>query len=321
MAISYHFDPHTLSVRRADRGFRFWLRRSGRYILQGVLLGLVFFYIFISLVPSPENKRLREQQKRLNAELLILQRQQEQASLVLADLRQRDANLYRVLFLAQPLALDSLPSAVRRMDYYEQLGRMTGSELAAEITLASDRIDSSLYAQIRSYEELYEMARDQENRLQHIPSIQPVFNADLRRMASGYGVRIDPVYHVRRFHAGIDFAAPTGTEVMATADGTVVFVGWRQGYGNTVVVDHGYGYTTLYAHLYKAVARRGQRVHRGDIIALLGNTGKSTGPHLHYEVRIADKPVDPRNYFFYDLSPEDYDRMIQISTNYGTIMD
>jgi murein DD-endopeptidase MepM/ murein hydrolase activator NlpD len=165
------------------------------------------------------------------------------------------------------------------------------------------------------------MAKTQEIRMENIPAIQPVMNKDLTRVASGYGVRIDPVYHVRRMHTGMDFTAPIGTDIYATGNGTVTFVGWKQGYGNTVVIDHGFGYSTLYAHLYKSLVRVGHKVKRGDVIALVGNSGKSTGPHLHYEVRLQNHPIDPRNFYFYDLSPEDYDRMIQLSNNFGEMLD
>ena len=157
--------------------------------------------------------------------------------------------------------------------------------------------------------------------MENIPAIQPVLNKDLKRVASGFGVRIDPVYHVRKFHQGMDFTAPTGTDIYATGNAKVVFSGWKQGYGNTVILDHGFGYQTLYAHLFKSLVREGQRVRRYDVIALVGNTGKSTGPHLHYEVRLHGKPVDPRNYYFYDLSPEEYDKMIQLSNNFGQMLD
>lgn len=321
MANKFHIDPRTLAMVRSDQGFMFWLRRSGQYILEGVLIGLLFLYLFISWFPSPEVKRLREDRDNLEAQLRLLKNKQAQTQIVLDDLQQRDANLYRVLFQAEPITTDNLPSAVRRMRFYEQIGEMTNSELAATIARQSDAIEDRLYAQACSYDEIFEMAKQQEERKQCIPAIQPVLNKELKRMASGYGVRIDPVYHVKKFHHGIDFSAPVGTEIFATGDGRVTFVGWKQGYGNTVVVDHGFGFSTLYAHLYKNIVRKGQRVRRGDVIALVGNSGKSTGPHLHYEVRVNDRPVDPRNYFFYDLTPEEYDLMLQISNNYGTIMD
>ena len=135
------------------------------------------------------------------------------------------------------------------------------------------------------------------------------------------GMRVDPIYHVRKFHRGMDFSAPIGTEVFATGNAKVVFSGWKRGYGNTVILDHGFGYQTVYAHLYKSLVRKGQKVRRSDVIALVGNSGKSTGPHLHYEVRLHDKHVDPRNYYFLDLSPEEYDQMIQLSNNFGQMLD
>lgn len=321
MSNMFHIDPNTLSVVRTTRGFGWWMRRSGIYLLEGVVMGLFFFYLFIHFFPSPEQRKLRSDRDRLEAQLHILQEKQVQTLAVLDDLQERDANLYRVLFLAEPLSTSEMPAAVRRMRYYEQIGEMTNSELAGEVTLCSDRIEDQLYAQTKSFEDLYDMAKNQEDRKRCIPAIQPVLNKDLKRMASGYGIRIDPVYHVKKFHQGIDFAAPIGTDIMAPGDGKVTFVGWKQGYGNTVIINHGYGYSTLYGHLYKSVVTVGQKVKRGDIIALVGSTGKSTGPHLHYEVRVNDRPVDPRNYFFYDLDPEAYDRMIQITNNYGTIMD
>ena len=198
---------------------------------------------------------------------------------------------------------------------------MTNSQLSADLSLKVDVLEKELYVQAKSYDEVLELAKTQEIRMENIPAIQPVLNKDLKRVASGYGVRIDPVYHVRKFHQGMDFTAPTGTEVFATGNAKVSFVGWKQGYGNTVILDHGFGYQTLYAHLFKALVRKGQKVRRSDIIALVGNTGKSTGPHLHYEVRLHGKPVDPRNYYFYDLSPEEYDQMIQLSNNFGQMLD
>jgi len=132
---------------------------------------------------------------------------------------------------------------------------------------------------------------------------------------------VDPVYHIRRFHEGMDFSAPVGTDIYATGNGVVTFAGWRQGYGETVEIDHGFGYSTRYAHCHKLFARTGKKVKRGDVIALVGNTGKSTGPHVHYEVHYNGRPIDPRNYYFYDLSPEDYDKMVQLSSNMGKMMD
>ena len=308
-------------MEQVEHGFRYWLRQTGIYILAGIVIGIGFLYLFLIFFPSPREKQLLREKATMESQLEVLNSQVDQMQVVMTDLQQRDDNLYRVLFGAEPIPLSVRQGAQRKIDYYEQLAKMTNSELAADLTLKVDLLEKEIYVQAKSYDEVAQMAKEQEIRMENIPAIQPVMNKDLKRVASGYGMRIDPVYHVRKFHQGMDFTAPTGTEIFATGNARVEFTGWKQGYGNTVILDHGYGYKTLYAHLYKSLVRKGQKVRRSDIIALVGNTGKSTGPHLHYEVRLNGKPVDPRNYYFYDLSPEEYDQMIQLSNNFGQMLD
>ena len=317
----YKINPETLAMEQVEHGFRYWIRQTGIYILAGIVIGILFLYLFLTFFPSPREKQLLREKASLESQLEVLNNQVDQMQVVMTDLQQRDDNLYRVLFGAEPIPLSVRQGAQRKIDYYEQLAQMTNSELAADLALKVDLLEKEIYVQAKSYDEVAQMAKEQEIRMENIPAIQPVMNKDLKRVASGYGMRIDPVYHVRKFHQGMDFTAPTGTEVFATGNAKVDFAGWKQGYGNTVILDHGYGYKTLYAHLYKILVRKGQKVRRSDIIALVGNTGKSTGPHLHYEVRLNNKPVDPRNYYFYDLSPEEYDQMIQLSNNFGQMLD
>ena len=317
----YKINPDTLAMEQVEHGFRYWLRQTGIYILAGIVIGIGFLYLFLIFFPSPREKQLLREKATMESQLEVLNSQVDQMQVVMTDLQQRDDNLYRVLFGAEPIPLSVRQGAQRKIDYYEQLAKMTNSELAADLTLKVDLLEKEIYVQAKSYDEVAQMAKEQEIRMENIPAIQPVMNKDLKRVASGYGMRIDPVYHVRKFHQGMDFTAPTGTEIFATGNARVEFTGWKQGYGNTVILDHGYGYKTLYAHLYKSLVRKGQKVRRSDIIALVGNTGKSTGPHLHYEVRLNGKPVDPRNYYFYDLSTEEYDQMIQLSNNFGQMLD
>ena len=317
----YKINPETLAMEQVEHGFRYWVRQTGIYILAGIVIGVLFLYLFLTFFPSPREKQLLRERASLESQLEVLNSQVDQMQVVMTDLQQRDDNLYRVLFGAEPIPLSVRQGAQRKIDYYEQLAQMTNSELAADLALKVDLLEKEIYVQAKSYDEVAQMAKEQEIRMENSPAIQPVMNKDLKRVASGYGMRIDPVYHVRKFHQGMDFTAPTGTEVFATGNAKVDFAGWKQGYGNTVILDHGYGYKTLYAHLYKILVRKGQKVRRSDIIALVGNTGKSTGPHLHYEVRLNNKPVDPRNYYFYDLSPEEYDQMIQLSNNFGQMLD
>ena len=317
----YKINPETLAMEQVEHGFRYWVRQTGIYILAGIVIGILFLYLFLTFFPSPREKQLLREKTSLESQLEVLNNQVDQMQVVMTDLQQRDDNLYRVLFGAEPIPLSVRQGAQRKIDYYEQLAQMTNSELAADLSLKVDLLEKEIYVQAKSYDEVAQMAKEQEIRMDNIPAIQPVMNKDLKRVASGYGMRIDPVYHVRKFHQGMDFSAPIGTEIYATGNAKVKFSGWKQGYGNTVILDHGFGYETLYAHLYKSLVRKGQKVRRSDIIALVGNTGKSTGPHLHYEVRLNGKPVDPRNYYFYDLSPEEYDQMLQLSNNFGQMLD
>lgn len=317
----YKINPQTLALEQVEHGLRYWLRQTGIYIFGGIVLGVVFLYLFLYFFPSPREKQLLKEKETIQSQMEVLNSQVDQMQIVMADLQQRDDNLYRVLFGAEPIPLSIRQGTQRKIDYYEQIAQMTNSQLTADLTLKVDMLEKELYVQAKSYDEILELTKTKEIRMENIPSIQPVMNKDLKRVASGYGMRIDPVYHVRRFHQGMDFTAPTGTEIFATGNAKVEFAGWKQGYGNTVILDHGYGYKTLYAHCYKVLVRRGQKVRRSDVIALVGNTGKSTGPHLHYEVRLNGRAVDPRNYYFNDLSPEEYDQMIQLSNNFGEMLD
>ena len=319
----YKINPETLAMEQVESGLGYWLRQTGIYILSGIVLGVVFLYLFLVFFPSPREKQLLREKEAMQSQMETLNRQVDQMQIVMTDLQQRDDNLYRVLFGAEPIPLNIRQGTQRKISYYEEIAQMTNSQLSADLSLKVDVLEKELYVQAKSYDEVLDLAKTQEIRMENIPAIQPVLNKDLKRVASGYGVRIDPVYHVRKFHQGMDFTAPTGTEVFATGNAKVSFVGWKQGYGYCVIIDHGYDYTTLYAHCskFKKGLRRGSKVSRGDVIAYVGNTGKSTGPHLHYEVRLNDRPVDPRNYYFYDLSPEEYDQMIQLSNNFGQMLD
>ena len=284
-------------------------------------MGVIFFYTFLYFFPSPREASLMQYNKNLTAEMEVLSKQVDQMQIVLSDLSQRDDNLYRAILGAEPIPMSVRLGATQQISYYDSLARMTNTQLAADLQRKVDVLEKELYVQARSYEEIVDLEKKQETRMENIPAIQPVLNKDLKRMASGYGWRVDPVYHVRRFHEGMDFTAPVGTDIFATGNGVVTYAGWRQGYGETIEIDHGFNYATRYAHCSKLLVRVGQKVKRGDVIALVGNTGKSTGPHLHYEVHYLGRPIDPRNYYFYDLSPEDYDKMVQISSNMGNMLD
>lgn len=298
-----------------------FLRKITWPFVGGLLVAVAAFIIMALFVPSPKQKQLQAKYDAALTEYELLSKQMDGMQEVLNDLEQRDANLYRALLEAEPIPTASRLRGSMDAYYYDSLATRTGSQLVADMARKADQLEKSLYIQTKSYDEILELAKETEVKMQNLPAIQPVLNKDLTRVASGYGWRIDPVYHTKRFHEGMDFTANTGTDVYATGNGTVSFSGWRQGFGNCVIINHGFNYESLYAHLVKSLVREGQQVRRGDIIALVGSTGKSTGPHLHYEVHYKGIPVDPRNFYFLDLSPEDYDRMVQMANNAGNMLD
>ena len=317
----FHFNPETLSYEQIEHTIAHWLKQLAIHAVSGLSLGIIFFFIFVSTIQSPEEKQLIQEKAHMEAQYKVLERQFQEVQYVVTDLQQRDDNLYRVVFQADPIPISVRKGTASNTDYYEQLLDMTNSEIVVATSKKLNELKKELYIQSKSYDELVLLAKNKETMLANLPAIQPVLNKNLTRMASGYGWRIDPIYHTRRFHAGMDFTAPTGTDIYATANGTVIVSGWEQGYGNCVQINHGYGYTTLYGHMSAIKVRNGQSVKRVDVIGLVGSTGKSTGPHLHYEVHFKGEVMNPQNYYYLDLSPAEYDRMVQMSNNTGQMFD
>jgi murein DD-endopeptidase MepM/ murein hydrolase activator NlpD len=314
----FHFNPDTLSYEKIEPTIKNKLGKATLHIVSSIFVGFIFFLLFSFLIDSPKEKQLKQTNETLTFQYKLLNKRLDQMQTVMENMQQRDNNLYRVIFQADPI-----PEQARH--YIDNTEKYENSMSTPEILNATvkriDNLSKMIYTQSQSFDDLTQLAKNNEEKLKHIPAIQPVLNKDLTRLASGYGYRIDPIYRTRKMHQGMDFTAPIGTDVYATGDGTVIYSGWMQGYGNTIEIDHGFGYRTLYGHLNKVIARKGKKVKRGDIVGLVGNTGKSTGPHLHYEVIFKDKNVDPKNYYFLDLSPEEYDRMIQLARNAGQVLD
>lgn len=292
-----------------------------RRLFVGMGLGAGSFLALFLLFGSPSEKELRIENSRMQAQYNVLARRLDQALNVLQDIQQRDDNLYRVVLQADPIS-----DAIRQGGYggtnrYEQLMTMANADLVINTTQKMDILSKQLYIQSKSFDEVVDLCKSHDEMLKCIPAIQPVSNKDLKKTASGYGVRIDPIYKTTKFHSGMDFSANAGTPVYATGDGTVVSAGWETGYGNCIEVNHGFGYRTRYAHLSAIGVKRGQKVVRGEVIGKVGTTGKSTGPHLHYEVVVKGQKVNPVNYYFMDLSAEEYDKMVQMAANHGKVYD
>lgn len=252
----------------------------------------------------------------------ILEKRINNAFSVLNDIQHHDDNMYRVLMGTKPAdrsfqiisESDTLPS-------YQEFLTQSNRELIEMLKKHSQELEGQLYIQSNSFAELAELIKKNEDRLASIPAIQPLYNKNFIWQPSGYGYRIDPIYHTQKFHAGIDFAVPKKTPVYATGNGTVTWAAERGSFGNLIVIDHGYGYTTRYAHLDSFKVQKGDKVVRGQVIALSGSTGKSTGPHLHYEVLINGKNDNPANYFFKDLDADQYLELMRLADNNTKVFD
>ena len=319
--VYYIYNPKTRTYDRIYPTVRQRAISILRRLFVGMGLGAGSFIILLFIFGSPSEKELRIENARLLAQYNVLSHRLDEALGVMQDIQQRDDNLYRVVLQADPVS-----DAIRKAGYggtnrYEQLMDMANAELVMNTTQKMDMLNRQLYIQSKSFDEVMDLCKGHDEMLKCIPAIMPVSNKDLKKTASGYGTRIDPIYNTPKFHAGMDFSANIGTPVYATGDGKVIKAGWETGYGNLIQVDHGFGYVTWYAHLSKYKVRPGQKVVRGEVIGEVGNTGKSTGPHLHYEVHVKGKVQNPVNYYFMDLSAEDYDKMVQIAANHGKVFD
>lgn len=292
------------------------------YILTTGAFAAVFVFIAFRFFGSPKERMQKRELDFMRLQYEFMSNRLESMDKLVADLQQRDDYIYRTIFEAEPI-----PSAVRRagfggVDRYEKLIGFKNSEIVVETAKKLDRIASQLYVQSKSFDEVYELARNKSEMLASIPAIQPIKNEDMRRISSHFGIRLDPFYKVNKFHQGVDFSAPTGTEVFATGDGVISKVERSYfGYGNTVVIDHGFGYNTLYGHLSAFNVRKGEKVKRGQLIGKVGNSGKSTSPHLHYEVHKGNRPVNPIHFFFNDLTPEEYEMILEMSLLPSQTMD
>jgi len=305
----YKFNPESLSFDKVKLGFRAVLLRGLAYLVGSLLIAIVYYMI------------LREIDQ-LTLQYDLIHREMNDLDKVITHLQETDDNLYRTIFEAEPI-----PSTLREggeggVNRYKELEGYNNSSIVIETTKRLDKIRKQVYLQSKSFDELIELAKRKEDMLKAVPAILPISNKDLKRTASGYGLRIHPIYKIIKFHAGMDFTAPTGTDIYATGDATVkAVVSAKRGLGNHVILDHGFGYESIYAHMDKANVRVGQKVSRGDIIGFVGNTGTSVAPHLHYEIKLNGNNVDPVNYYFNDLSPEEYEEMIEIASKTGQSFD
>ena len=319
--VYYIYNPKTRTYDRIYPTIRQRMLSYVRRLMLGIGLGAGSFLLLLFIFGSPSEKDLRTENARLQAQYNILSHRLNEALEVMKRLQQRDDNLYRFIMQADPVADGLRTASYGETNRYEELTDMANAELVVNTTQKMDLLARQIYVQSKSFDEVVDLCKQHDEMLTCIPAIQPVANKNLKQTASGYGMRIDPIYKTLKFHSGMDFSANVGTPVYVTGNGNVVQAGWDGLYGKCIVIDHGFGYTTRYAHLNKISVKVGQQVKRGETIGEVGSTGKSTGPHLHYEVHVKGQVVNPVNYYFMDLTADEYDRMVEMAANHGKVYD
>jgi murein DD-endopeptidase MepM/ murein hydrolase activator NlpD len=310
--IKYYYNTNTLRYEKLETPLRVKLLRIFGFVAAAFVTAALISYVAFQFIGSPKEKILQRQNANLRDKYEVLEEELQSIRQQMQELEKRDNNVYRSIFEANPIPDSARAREMEMQQEIAAVAQMEDNELVNSIVSSLTNISSRIKAQMASYQEIDKLIQNKELLLSHTPAIQPVSNKDLTRVASGFGYRIDPIYKTTKMHAGIDFTAPQGTPIYATADGRVSTAGnIGNGYGNHVIVNHGYGYETLYGHMVRVKARNGQVVKRGEVIGWVGSTGKSTGPHLHYEVHKNGTKIDPVYFFYNDLSPEQFDLILK----------
>ena len=320
--IKYYYNTHTLRYEKQVVPLRVALLRVLAFISTAIVTGLIIVAIAFRFVDSPKEKLLKVQLDRAEEVNRIYTDRYRDIDDRLKLLERRDNEVYRSVFEATPIPDSARAKQIESKKELQLVAGMENSEMTEGIYNSLNTIYNRIANQEGSYKEIEKMIKNKEKLLASTPAIQPLSNRDLNRLSSGFGYRIDPVYKTVKFHPGLDFSAPQGTPIYATAEGTVQTAGnLGNGYGNHIVIQHGYSYSTLYGHMSRIKAKRGQRVKRGEVIGYVGSTGKSTGSHLHYEVFKGRKRLDPIYFFYNDLTPEQYQQILKLAASRNQSFD
>jgi murein DD-endopeptidase MepM/ murein hydrolase activator NlpD len=310
--IKYYYNTNTLRYEKLETPFRVRLLRIFGFIAAALVTAGLISYAAFQFIGSPNERLLQQQNKALKDNYEDLGDELKSVMQQMKELEKRDNDVYRAIFEANPIPDSARAKEIEEKIEIANVERIKDFQLITSITNTLNNLNSRIAAQKKSYAEVEELVKNKEHFLSHTPAIQPVSNKDLNRIASGFGYRIDPVYKTTKFHAGLDFSAPQGTPIYATADGTITTAGnTGNGYGNHVIINHGFGYETLFGHMVRVKVKGGQVVKRGEVIGWVGSTGKSTGPHCHYEVHKNGQEVDPIYFFYNDLTPEQFDLILK----------
>lgn len=312
--VKYFYNTQTLKYEKLVVSVRVKVLRILGFLSAAIVTGILFLSVAYRFLESPKEKFLRQDIESMKEEYDALKGRMAEMKTSLDELQHRDNEIYRVIFEAAPIADSVRAGKAGKEEENIQLAGKANSDIIAASGKMIAELSSRMKVQEKSYLQIEDLIKNKQKMLASIPAIQPVSNKDLDRIASGFGYRIDPIYKTMKFHSGLDFTAPSGTPIYATGDGTIEEASLSDvGYGNHVVVNHGYGYKSLYGHMVRMKVKRGQQVKRGDVLGWVGSTGKSTGPHCHYEVMKNGSKVDPVYFFYNDLTPEQFDRMLKIA--------
>ena len=307
--VKYYFDSENLAYRKIKTKISTKFGVVALFLFASALFGFLCFVVLLNtpFFETPKDKLQAREIENYKLRYEILNKRMNQIDDVLADIEDRDNNIYRVYFNTSAIPNEQRKAGFGGVNRYKELEGYNNSDLVISTSKRVDVISKELVIQSKSLDEILKLAKEKNNLLAAIPAIQPVRNENLRQIASGFGYRNDPFTKARKFHEGMDFAAKTGTPIFATGNGVVERAdNTASGYGNHIVVRHGFGYETLYGHLSKYNCRAGQRVKRGDIIGYVGSTGRSEGPHLHYEVHKNNEVVNPLNFYYGNISAAEY---------------
>ncbi|MFD2542244.1 M23 family metallopeptidase [Lacinutrix gracilariae] len=310
--VKYYYDSETLSYRKIERKKRRTLKYITLFLSAAALFGFFFVFIASQYFESPKEKALNRELQNLKLNFELLNKKFDEAEAVLANVEDRDNNIYRLYFEANPIPEEQRKAGFGGVNRYKKFEGYDNSKLIIESNKRIDKLQKRIVVQSKSLDEIAILAKEKEKLLASIPAIQPIRNEDLTRMASGFGMRTDPFTKARKMHWGMDFTAPRGTPIYASGDGIVIRAdNGAAGYGNHIRIDHGYGYVSLYAHMYKYNVRKNQKVKRGDLIGFVGSTGRSEAPHLHYEVFKDDQRINPLNFYYGSLTAEEFNELLK----------
>ncbi|HUM97163.1 MAG TPA: M23 family metallopeptidase [Chitinophagaceae bacterium] len=310
--VKYYYNTSSLRYEKLETPLRVKLLRIFGFVAAAIVTAVIIAFIAFRFIGSPKEKLLAQQNAALKDDLEDIQKDVQSLVNQMKELENRDNSVYRAIFEANPIPDSARAKEIETEKEIAKVEKIRDFQLVAEIKKTLIILKARIASQKKSYEAVEALVKNKEELLAHTPAIQPVSNKDLNRIASGFGYRIDPVYKTTKFHSGLDFSAPQGTPIYATANGTITTAGnTGNGYGNHVIINHGYGYETLYGHMVRVKVRNGQQVKRGEVIGWVGSTGKSTGPHCHYEVHKYGEKIDPIYFFYNDLSPDQFDQILK----------